>query len=129
SLLNRTGLRTKSFPNLTNNLNVEPLKNLLPEVIDRARSWLSDRRKEFEEKINEKLNEQYLRLERLKDRRYNQLELQFKDSRRPEKLVRALKEKEKRKIERIFDEYLEWVQETMTTEDNPYIQVVAVLKG
>jgi len=47
----------------------------------------------------------------------------------PEKLVQGRKEKERREIDRIFDEYFNWIEETMTTEDNPYIQVVAVLKG
>ena len=32
-------------------------------------------------------------------------------------------------IDRLFDEFIDWVQDTMTTEDNPYIKVVAVLRG
>jgi hypothetical protein len=39
------------------------------------------------------------------------------------------KEQEKREIDRIFDEFINWVEDTMTTEDNPFIQVIAVLKG
>jgi hypothetical protein len=53
----------------------------------------------------------------------------LEDSRQPEKIVIGRKEEESRRINRLFDDYLDWIQETMTTEDNPYIQVVAVLKG
>ena len=39
------------------------------------------------------------------------------------------KEQDKRAIDKKFDEFIDWVEDTMTTEDNPFIQVVAVLKG
>ena len=32
-----------------------------------------------------------------------------------------------REIDRIFDDFLEWVENTMTTEDQAYTQVVASL--
>ena len=129
SLLERTGLGKKSFPNPGGNVHIKFLQGLLPEAVRQARIWLSEQRKAFEEKINKKLNEQYAALERLKKKQYMQLEFRFKDSRQPERLVQARKEKERREIDRIFDEYLEWVEDTMTTEDNPYIQVIAVLDG
>ena len=39
------------------------------------------------------------------------------------------KEEERREIDRKFDEFIHWVEDTMTTEDNPFIQVIAVLQG
>ena len=39
------------------------------------------------------------------------------------------KEEERREIDRKFDEFIHWVEDTMTTEDNPFIQVIAVLRG
>ena len=48
-------------------------------------------------------------------------------------LIPAIKEsrtaKEKREIDKIFEEYMRWVEDTMTTEDNPYIKVIAVLRA
>ena len=35
----------------------------------------------------------------------------------------------RRKIDRVFDEYRTWIEDTMETEDSPYLQVVAVLVG
>ncbi|KPA12027.1 hypothetical protein MHK_007767, partial [Candidatus Magnetomorum sp. HK-1] len=32
-------------------------------------------------------------------------------------------------IDRMFADFFKWVEETMTTENNPFIQVIAVMKG
>ena len=39
------------------------------------------------------------------------------------------KERKRREIETLFDEYMQWIEDTITTEDNPFIQVIAVLSG
>ncbi len=39
------------------------------------------------------------------------------------------KERERREIEKVFNDWQTWVEETMKTEDNAYIRVVAVLRG
>ncbi|MFH1953318.1 MAG: DEAD/DEAH box helicase [Pseudomonadota bacterium] len=128
-LVERTGLGAKQFPNPGRPTDENALKSLLPTAIEKAAQWMSEQRKAFEERINEKLNEQLEALERLRKKQYVQLEFRFMDSRQPDKLVQGIKDRERRRIDRLFDEYLDWVQETMTTEDNPYIQVIAVLRG
>ncbi len=129
SLLDRTGLASRNFPNTGNDMDLEPLLKLLPEAVARAGAWMSRERKDFEDRINEKLNEHLNALERLRKKQFLHLEARFESMQLPEKLVQGRKEKERREIDRIFDEYFNWIEETMTTEDNPYIQVVAVLKG
>ena len=37
------------------------------------------------------------------------------------------KEEKQRKIDQIFDEFKVWIKDTMTLENNPYIQVISVL--
>ena len=74
--------------------------------------------------INVKLNEQLNALERLKGKQYQQLDLFYMN---PVKINK--KDQARREIDRIFDDFTDWVQDTMTTENNPYIQVIAVLKG
>jgi hypothetical protein len=37
--------------------------------------------------------------------------------------------KEGRRIKKIFDDYFEWLEETMCLEKEPYIQVIAGLCG
>ncbi len=128
-LIKRTGLGDRQIPNRGLAANFETLKKSLPSAVDKARQWMSARRKEFEDQINEKLNQHLADLDRLKKRKLIQLEKRFSDVRQPEKLAQAIKEKEKREIDKIFDEYMDWVEQTMTTEDQAYIRVVAALTG
>lgn len=128
-LMERTGLGRKRFPNPGKSPDGNELKELLPMAIEKTVQWMSEQRKAFEERINEKLNDQLGDLERLRKKQHTQLEFRFMDSRLPDKMVQGIKDKERRRIDRLFDEYLDWVEDTMTTEDNPYIQVIAVLKG
>ena len=66
-------------------------------------------------------------LEKLKTRQLRQLELQLERSDQAETFKRARQERGQRDIDTIFKEYLEWVQDTMTTEPQPYIKVVCVM--
>ena len=124
ALLKRTGLRDTSFPNREDTIDMEPIRALLPETVQQAKIYMSQKRNAFEENINEKLNHHLKALERLKGRHHEQLELFYMGKKQLSK-----KEQEKREINRKFDEFITWVEETMTTEDNPFIQVIAVLKG
>ena len=128
-LMERTGLDRERFPNPGKIEDGNELKELLPTAIEKTIQWMSEERKAFEEKINKKLNDQLGALERLRNKQYTQLEFRFMESRLSEKMVKGIKDKERRRIDRLFAEYLDWVEDTMTTEDNPYIQVIAVLKG
>lgn len=125
----RTRLGRQRLPNPGSAVNIETLKQLLPEAVSQARRWMHEQRQQFEDKINEKLNAHLTALERLRTKQYQQLELRFADTQQLATIVQGRKERERRAIDQVFAEYLEWVQDTMTTEDHPYIQVVAVLKG
>ncbi|WP_028322824.1 DEAD/DEAH box helicase [Desulfatiglans anilini] len=125
----RLQLGRRSYPNRGQALDVDALRLLLPEAVSRARAWMSERREAFEEGINAKLNQQLEALERLKAKQLRQLEFEFGGSRQPEKIVEARREARRREVDRIFDEYFDWVEDTLTTEDHPHIQVIAVLKG
>ena len=39
------------------------------------------------------------------------------------------KESEKERVTKLFDNYVNWIKDTMTTEEQPYIQVVSVFTG
>lgn len=129
NLIQRTGLGQKEYPNPQRDTDFDSIKNLMSEAVEKAREWMSLRRKEFESEINEKLNDQLKALEKLRSKQHQQLEIQFEDSRQHEKIIQARKEKTRRKIDTLFDDYMNWIEDTMTTEDNPYIQIIAVLKG
>ena len=58
-----------------------------------------------------------------------QLDLDFADNKQLESVKQNRKEQRQREIEHNFESYLEWIQDTMTTEKEPYIQLIAVITG
>lgn len=124
SLLTRTGLDRTTFPNRGGPIDPASLKPLLSEAVRQARQYMRHERNRFEDIINPKLQTHLSNLERLKGRHHQQLEMFYGDSKQVDR-----KEQKKREIDHIFNEFWTWVEETMTTEDNPFIQVIAVLKG
>ena len=123
-LLARTSLGKKRLPNPLIDIDSDSLKALLPEAVKHAKHYMSVKRKSFEDEINPKLQEHLDNLDRLKGKQIKQLELFYMEKRQLNK-----KEQERREIDRIFKEFWTWVEDTMSTEDNPFIQVIAVLKG
>ncbi|WP_218187940.1 hypothetical protein [Desulfosarcina cetonica] len=101
----------------------------MPEAIDKAREWMQLRRLEFESGIRGKLDDHMNALDRLRKKQHQQLELQFEESRQHEKIILSQKAQKGRRIDGIFNAYRQWIKDTMSTEDNPYIQVIAVFKG
>jgi len=122
TFLKRTGLNRAetSFPNKEDDIDIKSLQNLLPEAVHQAKVYMSKKRKTFEDNINKKLNMQLNALENLKDKHHEQLDLFYQNKKQISK-----KEQEQREINHKFDEFITWVEETMTTEDNPFIQVIA----
>ena len=127
-ILAKTGLGKSSFANPEVGVDIESIRNLLPLAIKQARLHISEERNAFEDKINEKLEENLKALDRLKGKHYRQLEL-FYENKKQQGRHQHRKDQQKREIDRKFDEFIKWVEETMTTEDNPFIQVIAVMKG
>ncbi|WJG26798.1 DEAD/DEAH box helicase [Vibrio furnissii] len=109
--------------------NHERQEALLAKAIDSAYPEFVNQRNAKELELNQKLTEQMEKLEKLKGKQIQQLEFDFGESKQAEKIVQDKKAQRQREIEQIFDEYLRWIEETMTTESKPYIQLVAVLTG
>ena len=128
-LLDRTGLGRKEIANRGRQADLDALQLLLPDAVAKAREWVVARRRDFEDRINDKLNRELKALEKLRTRQLRQLELQLERSDQSETFKRAREERGRRDIETIFDEYFEWVEETMTTEPQPWIKVVCVMTG
>jgi hypothetical protein len=126
-VLKKSDINQKTFANTNLEMKDNRLDKMLPVAVDKAYEWMSGCRQEFIAVTKGKIESHTEELERLRLRQYEQLEFAFVG----ETSSRALdkKERERREIDRIFKEYREWIRDTMMTEDNPYIRVVAVLKG
>ncbi|MGE6100749.1 DEAD/DEAH box helicase [Aeromonas salmonicida] len=104
-------------------------QQLLAAAIDHAREVFAHERTAFETHINQRLTEQLEKLDELKGRQLKQLELDFADNKQLASVKLSRKEQRLREIDHNFDSYLEWIQETMTTEKESYIQLIAVITG
>ena len=125
--LARTGLGSRPIPNTHAETDIDSLKQLLPEAVAKARACVVEKRNQFEAEINIKLNQQLEELETLRNAQYRQLELSLETSKQADSIKQSRKAQRSEEIDRIFDQYIEWVEDTMTTEQHPYMQVVSVL--
>ena len=114
-LAHRTAL-TATIINREQPVDVEALSSLLPEAVHRARTHFTTRRNAFENAINAQLNEELAALDEFKARRLAQLE---------EGTPNAAQSRQE--ITEIHNSYLEWIEESMTTEPHPSIKVICAL--
>ena len=128
-IIERTGIGRVTIPNPNRQVDVQALQQLLPQAIDQATVWMSANRDEFNDSMQPRLHEHLAELSRLKNRRLEKLQLDFGDLSPTARLQLSRKKAEQRRIEAPFANYQSWIEETMTTEDKPYIRVVAVLRG
>jgi len=103
------------------------LSGLLPDVVEKGRAVLTLARRKWKDENDPKLNEHLNRLEELRTRRHAQMELGFQGELSETRQNR--RDTERRQIDKLFDEYLNWIEQTMTTEDKPYLRIAAVLWG
>ena len=114
-LAHRTAL-TATIINREQPVDVEALSSLLPEAVHRARTHFTTRRNTFENAINAQLNEELAALDEFKTRRLAQLE---------EGTPNAAQSRQE--ITEIHNSYLEWIEESMTTEPHPSIKIICAL--
>jgi len=128
-LIDRLELGRSSYPNPGHDFSCAELQKLLPAAVEKTRALMTASRKDFEKQINEKLNQHLEALERLRGKQVRQLELDFGGEGGAGRLSQNRKEEKRRRIDKLFGDYMQWIEDTMTTEDKPYIRVVAVLSG
>ena len=117
----QTQIASKQFPNSANDYDISNIEQNLPKAIDEAKKYIQKQRDDFDDVMSTKVLEQLEELEKLKIRHLGQLEIDFnQESKRLEK---------QREIDKIFTDYYNWIKDSMEIENEPFIQVIAVLKG
>lgn len=129
TVLDETGLAEQRLSNPAPDLDIGALEELVPPAVKAAREWMGARRDEKNDELNAKLNDYLQDLEALQDEHEQYLERKYADRDQPDAIVEPKKQKERREIERIFDDFFEWAEHTMTIEEEAYIQVIAILTG
>jgi superfamily II DNA or RNA helicase len=122
-LLLKTKFNRSDLPN-TNQMTTgitDQAASLLPLVVEDAGKVLRRHFDDYNRAMNPKIDAEIDKLAELEARHKNyQLSL-FEDER--------LKSEKQRMVEHVFENFTNWVKDTLQIEDNPYLRVIAVLAG
>jgi hypothetical protein len=118
-------LKAGGLPNSGQNAPIEGLQKSLPQAVQAMNAHMIARQTIFAADMGARLRGTLAELEELQGRQIQQLELQL------EKVIEGVKrsrfERRSRHIHRVFDDYRQWVEDTLTTEPQPYVQVLAAV--
>ncbi|MBQ7433826.1 MAG: DEAD/DEAH box helicase [Lachnospiraceae bacterium] len=121
--LKRTNFRNISIPNsnaLTED-SVSEAAGLLPDVVEHAKEHMQMFYEQYSDRMNPLLDEELDKLASLEEKhKYYQLSL-FESERK--------KSEQERMVDELFDKFTNWVTDTLSIQNNPYIRIVTVLKG
>ena len=129
AFIRRLDLRPGQVPNRNRGGPTEPIAAQLPNVVQRAEQRLAEHRKSEEAAIEDQLLEQLQAMDDLKSRHLQQLELELDRSDQPEHFKQRRRDDRLSHIQRVFDDYDNWLRDTHTLDDKPYIQVAAAFSG
>jgi hypothetical protein len=125
----RAGLHANAMPNRGQNAAyqsaVSSMQTALPDAVAAMHSFMAQQQTQFAAQLEERLTTTLADLKRLQDKQIVQLELRLENQ--IETLKRSRFEARSRQIGRVFDDYRQWVQDTLTTEPKPWIQVLAAV--
>lgn len=123
-VVQKAGLRSARIPNTNciTNRSIVAASSLLHDVVTQAKTYLTERYQQYQAEMNPKLDAEVDKLIELqeKHKEYYQTTL-FEHE-------RQLQEQERR-VDKLFDDFTNWVKETLTIQNNPYIRIVSVLMG
>jgi hypothetical protein len=123
-LLKRTELGVRPLPNTRRKGAAEDLQPLVPLAVRKVREKVLADRAAEEKRRSERLEEMRAKLKELRQRKEAQLELDFAQSRNKKE-----RDEQRRGVQRTFEDFEVWVHETLTTEAQPFLQVIAALQG
>ena len=121
----RTKLSAGQLPNSGVAIDTTSLQQNLPLAVNAMRRFMVACQKTFAADMDARLETTLADLARLQGQQLVQLELRFEKSGVAENLKRGQREQRTQHIRKVFDEYRDWVRDTMTTEPEPFIQVLA----
>jgi len=123
-VVQRADLRNPKIPN-TNCIGEADLARAalpLEDVVTQAKAYLDIHYQKYQAEMTPLLDEEVDKLAELQDRHHEYYQLTLFEQ------ERKLQEKQ-RSVDELFDAFVNWVQDTLTIQNNPYIRIVAVLMG
>lgn len=121
----RTQLKAGTLANRGQGIDTTSLQAHLPGAVAAMRAHMVSLQTSFSADMTIRLSGTLANLERLQGKQMEQLELRLAANQQAEQFKKTKREKRTQHIRKVFDEYRQWVQDTMTTEPQPFIQVLA----
>lgn len=125
----RAGLRANGLPNRGHTEGLDAtcaaMQQALPMAVEAMHAHMLAKQATFASQLSERLQGTLAELERLQGRQVQQLTLELE--KQLETVKRGRFEQRNQQITRVFDDYRQWVQDTLTTEPQPWIQVLAAV--
>ena len=118
--MKQTGIGMREIPNPRTPVSQDEIRSLVPEALRQGRTHMSNLRDQFVTRVNPQLVEQYEQLKVLKNRQLQVLQ----ESERS----RSRREAKERSIERVFDEYQQWINSTLRCADDPYLRILCAVR-
>lgn len=122
-VLNRTNFRSVNIPN-SNALTEDGVKEateLLPDVVAHAKEHMQMFYRQYSDRMNPLLDEELDKLASLEEK-HKDYQLSLFESERK-------KSEQERLVDELFGKFTNWVTDTLSIQDNPYIRIVTVLRG
>jgi hypothetical protein len=120
----RIKLKANSLANRNQGIDTTSLQTNLPAAVAAMQRHMITKQKSFSAQMTQRLSGTLADLERLQGKQIEQLELRLAAN-AAEQFKKTRREQRTQHIRKVFDEYRQWVQDTMTTEPQPFIQVLA----
>ena len=90
--------------------------------MEHAKVFLKEKFRDYQNRMNPLLDKEVDKLIELQNKHHEYYQLTLFEH------ERKLEEKE-RSVDELFNEFINWVTESLTIQDNPYIRIVAVFSG
>ncbi|WP_330727997.1 DEAD/DEAH box helicase [Burkholderia multivorans] len=123
----RTGIHAGSLPNPGESVALQArlaqMQEALPSAVQSMYAFMVERQQMFSDDMQTRLQGTLADLERLQGRQMEQLSLDL--DKKLDTVKQAHFERGSQKIHKVFDDYRRWVEDTLTTEPKPWIQVLA----
>lgn len=125
----RAGLRAGGLPNRGHTAGLDAtcaaMQQALPQAVAVMQTHMQNRQAAFASQLHERLQGTLAELQRLQGRQVEQLTLDLENQ--LDTVKRGRFEQRSQQINRVFDDYRQWVHDTLTTEPQPWIQVLAAV--
>jgi superfamily II DNA or RNA helicase len=124
----RAGLAAGALPNPAQALDLTPLQADLKAAVAAMTRHLEQRQRTFSADLEARLQSTLEALRQLQARQIEQLERRLQQQGGLETLLAGKRERRVGQIRRVFDEYAAWVRDSLQTEPQPHIQVLAAVR-